>query len=264
MSLAKTVDRILRAQLAAKPELDNADLESTLRVLAKWRHQLIGNTIRARHGRKVAGGPFAGLVVAPEVTEGGQATRLLGCYEPALHPHLERLIARGFPRVVNIGCADGYYAIGLARRMPGSIVHAHDIDPRARHACAETAAENGVADRVRVGGEVTPALLQDLAGRGCWVVCDIEGGEDALIDPAAVPALHDTTLLVECHEGERPGVTDRLAARFAPTHGVIRVEARITEVALPDWLANGSHLDQLIALWEWRQAATPWLVLEPR
>ena len=33
--------------------------------------------------------------------------------------------------------------------------------------------------------------------------------------------------------------------------------------ALPPWLQAASHLDQLLAVWEWRSAPTPWLVLEP-
>lgn len=263
MSLNRAADRLLRARVASAPEFGEPQLAEALRLLAKWRHQMIANTIVARQGTMVQGGPFAGQLLGPEGTEGGHAPRLLGCYEQELHPQIERLIALGFPRVVNIGCADGYYAVGLARRMPGARVHAHDTDPKAQAACRRMAAANGVADRVAVGGEVGHESLATLAGPGSWLMVDIEGAEDALLDPEAVPALRHATILVECHEGPRPGITGRMAARFAPTHRVTRVDQGVHAATLPAWMAGLSHLDQLLATWEWRQQPTPWLVLEP-
>lgn len=264
MSLDRVAETRLREMLAQPSPLGDAQLAGALRLLSKWRSQKIANTIVARDGTAVQAGPFAGLVLGRQATEGGHAARLLGCYERELHPHLERLIARGFARVVNIGCADGYYAVGLARRMPGVRVAAHDMDPAAQAACAATAAANGVADRVSIGGLVDHVALQALAGPDAWLVVDIEGAEDALLDPAAVPALAATTILVECHEEMRPGVTRRLASRFAPTHALAHVEAALEAAPLPAWLRSLSHLDQLLATWEWRAAPTPWLVLEPR
>src|SRR5687768_8491348 len=131
MSLNRTVEAALRRQLAAKPELSMAELEVLLRLLAKWRHQLLSNTLVARDGTVVRGGPFAGMTIGEHGSEGCHAPRLLGCYEHELHPHLERLIRRGFAAVLNIGCSAGYYAIGLARRIPRAVVHAHDTDTNA-------------------------------------------------------------------------------------------------------------------------------------
>ena len=46
--------------------------------------------------------------------------KLLGCYEAALQPHLLAL-AEGRPVVVQkIGCAEGWYAVGMARLLPNA------------------------------------------------------------------------------------------------------------------------------------------------
>jgi isocitrate dehydrogenase len=47
------------------------------------------------------------------------------------------------------------------------------------------------------------------------ILCDIEGAEDSLLDPVAAPALAHADILVEAHDGMRPGLSARLAERFA-------------------------------------------------
>jgi methylase of polypeptide subunit release factors len=52
--------------------------------------------------------------------------------------------------VIDIGAAEGYYAIGFARRLPAARVIASDLDPVARLLCWLLARRNGVGDRVSV------------------------------------------------------------------------------------------------------------------
>lgn len=233
-------------------------LNRALRVLAKWRAQLIGNTIQHRDGPVVRQGPFAGMSFSTRSTEGARAPRLLGAYEASLVPVIEEIIARAYPTVVDIGSAEGYYAVGLARRMAGARVLARDASEVAQRACRSLAVENGVAERVEVGGLFGPADFAALSGR-CVVICDIEGAEVDLLDPVAVPALARMDLLVECHDGMRPGASDLLAGRFAASHEVRRLGRSLAGTCLPDWMEEYSDLDRLLALWEWRAAPTPWL-----
>ncbi|TRZ77254.1 MAG: hypothetical protein D4R93_01900 [Deltaproteobacteria bacterium] len=58
-TLTQTVDRLLRQALEKSPELGNPELENLLRLLAKWRHTLITNTLIAQQGNVVQAGPFA-------------------------------------------------------------------------------------------------------------------------------------------------------------------------------------------------------------
>ena len=243
---------------AAAPDVLNA----TLRLLAKWRAQVLANTLRARSGTTVLAGPFKGMDYSVAAAEGAWAARLLGVYEASLAPVFETVIARGYPQILDIGCAEGYYAVGLARRMPGARVLAHDTDPKARALVAALAAANGVADRVAVGAEIGHADFALCQSARTFVLCDIEGAEDTLLDPAAAPGLLSADILVEVHEGMKPGLTDRLAARFAATHRVTRIGRRIAGDSLPDWAEGLGDLDRLLLLWEWRAGPTPWLWLE--
>ena len=97
-----------------------------------------------------------------------------------------------------------------------------------------------------------------------FLLCDIEGAEDSLLDPASAPALTEADILVEVHEALRPGLLATLTQRFAPTHRVTRIDRALRPDLLPDWSEALSDLDRLLLLWEWRATPTPWLWMERR
>jgi precorrin-6B methylase 2 len=262
--LNERVTTQLRDLLAgdASPERLNA----ALRQLSKWRSVLIQNTWTGSNGTKVRDGVFAGMDFIAQSAEGCHIAKLLGTYEQPLQAAVERAIARDYRTVINIGCAEGYYAVGLARRMPQAKILAFDIDAKARTACAELAAKNGVSDRVEVGPEFTPADFARYRGASALVVCDIEGAEHSLLDPVAAPALTGMDLLVEAHDCDVAGLSQTLRERFEPTHAVSLIAdsgSRDVE-SPPDWFTKLGHLDQLLAVWEWRIGPTPWLEIVRR
>jgi precorrin-6B methylase 2 len=224
----------------------------------------LSNTFIAHHGPRIAGGPFAGMEYVTRATEGALIPRLLGTYESELHPHLRAFADAGLDLVVDVGCAEGYYAVGLARMMPAVTVQAYDIDPAARAACAELAARNGVSERVIVGGEFAPDGFQAFAGRRVLVMVDAEGAEVDILQPALSPALAGMNVIVETHDLYRPRALATLMERFSPTHDILRVDQQPKAFDLPAWLQELPHLDQLLAVWEWRAAPTPWLVMTPK
>ena len=142
----------------AEPDRDVVELNDALRLLAKWRSVLIQNTVLAQAGTVVWQGPLAGLEFLRQSAEGCHVAKLLGCYEQPLQPHIEAAIQSAYPVVLNIGCAEGYYAIGMARRMADTKVMAYDLDPNARHVCAALAATNGVAAPPRKSSKTGPAM----------------------------------------------------------------------------------------------------------
>ena len=64
-------------------------------------------------------GPFAGLQY-PELTAVGSALypKLLGSYQREIQGWIEEICAAGYSEIVDVGFAEGYYAVGLARRLP--------------------------------------------------------------------------------------------------------------------------------------------------
>jgi len=69
------------------------------------------------------------------------------------------------PAVITVGCAEGYYAVGLARLFPQAAIFAFDTDPKAQLICRQTASLNQVDDRVTVMGACAPPVLLSLLAR---------------------------------------------------------------------------------------------------
>ncbi|MDP2759331.1 MAG: class I SAM-dependent methyltransferase [Sideroxyarcus sp.] len=266
MSLHDNVRRQLLAGMAQPGADEAAQLNNALRLLAKWRSALIQNTVLQHHGTEVMDGPLKGMNFLPQSAEGCHIAKLLGCYEQPLLPYIEQAIRASYPAILNIGCAEGYYAVGMARRMPETTVFAFDLNPKAQETCRALAEKNGVADRVRVGALFRPEDFAAHAGQRVLVLCDIEGAERELLDPVSAPALAGMDLIVESHECLVAGITKLLIDRFATTHDIAVVEdnGQRQLANAPPWFNNLAHLDQLLATWEWRSGPTPWLVMKAK
>ena len=228
-----------------------AALKRWRRLQAAARARRVGRLTRdfvAWHGLTVSGGPFAGLSY-PDATATSLVPKLLGAYERVLHAAVEEAVRAAPELIVNVGAADGYYAVGLARRCPGATVRAFEADAGQRALLTRVAAAN--ATRLEVGGLAGPGDLEALPP-GTLVVMDCEGCERALLQPET---LRDAAILVELHDFVEPGVSDVIVERFRATHHVTLIE---TASQPPE---RGSALG--LALSEHRPGPMRWAVLRP-
>jgi len=234
-------------------------------VAARLRLEGITRDVVRRYGMAVRSGPFRGMMLPMHNNQGWGSgsllTCILGCFEEELHASVLKAVGRGPTRVVNIGCSGGYYAVGFARLLPEAEIFAYDIDPSAQAICQVAASANGVADRVRVAGECSSAILRELVeqpGR-TLVVMDCEGAEAGLLDNPTAAALAHADLIVECHDFVVPGVTDVLSGRLARDHTVERfVEAARDPYRYPE-IAELQGLERMLGVWEVRTEKTTWL-----
>jgi SAM-dependent methyltransferase len=265
MGLNADITAFLRDAVPQLP--DNPDhriINRVLRVMGRWRQALILEVYLREQGPVIWSGPFKGMEYQTAATEGAVLPRLLGVYESELHSHLLAFAAEDLDCVIDVGCAEGYYAVGLARLMPTATIYAHDINEKALAACRELAAKNGVGERVIVGGVFQPTDFEAFAGRKALVMVDAEGAELDVLRPDLSPALAGLNVIVETHDLFKPGILDELVRRFTPTHDVVRVDQQYPAFQPPPWFRDLPHLDRLLAIWEWRASATPWLVMRPK
>jgi hypothetical protein len=143
------------------------------------------------------------------------------------------------------------------------------MEPIGQNALREMAALNGVSARIEIRGKCEPAdLAAALGGEpDAVVVCDVEGYEEKLLDPIAVPALLHTAILVELHDFIIPQITETLKQRFGRTHRITHVWQEPRAISDFPWRTLGtsllpkSYLEWSVS--EWRPVRMAWLWLQP-
>jgi hypothetical protein len=198
------------------------------RRLRDRRERALAAAFVARFGTSVRTGPFAGLDCSTIANPPSYrlVRWLIGSFEEELHPALTEVLDRGYDAAVNIGCSNGYYAGGLALASPEATVYAFESSASRRGRARELARQNGFADRVHVYGTCDAAALRELAVSAPFVLCDCEGCEVDVLDPAAAPILRDAKLVVELHDDLRPRATETLLERFAGSHDATLIDSR--------------------------------------
>jgi hypothetical protein len=219
------------------------------------------------NGSTVTGGPLAGLEYPPDLLEEIDApvAKVLGAYEPELHPMIEDALNQEPEVFVDIGAAEGYYAVGFALKSPNTRIHAFEIDGWSRSRLRRLAEINGVADRLLVHKECRAESLLDLPLANAFVLSDCEGAEVRILNAEAARHLADATLLVELHdEAAGCAVSEILRERFAGTHRLTTIE-RPTRPH-PDFpeLSRFNDTERRLALEDFRGERPKWAHLVPR
>jgi hypothetical protein len=233
-------------------------IEASVRELALDR---LARDVSQATGGAIAVGPFAGMKLDYELFPVHASPKFLGTYEQELHSSIERAIHLHPRYILNIGCAEGFYAVGLAMRLKDAQVFAADADPKALSATIKNAELNGVSARVHPVGIVRPGqFCKYLKADTSLLVMDCEGAEFSLLDPGKDPILLRINILVEVHCGF--GDKREIIRKFASTHSISEIRPSVRTA--PDILVGPiKGIDMLSAADERRGLQTCWLLLEP-
>lgn len=174
----------------------------------------------------VAHGPFKGLKLssAKGWNSLDRAGILLGLYECELVELMEEAFSRPRP-FVDVGAADGYYAVGALTAGWCTKAVAFEASPERQALIEQTAELNGVADRLTILGEASEDFIErarDALGStsdAVWLF-DVEGAEFDLLSTRALSKLTNATVFVEVHRwadknGERRAALETRAEHFS-------------------------------------------------
>ncbi len=244
--------------------LHSDSVAGILQLAAQARRREINQSILAATRGRVVAGPFEGMVLPDEASwlDGDIAPKLLGLYEAELHGLVRHVAGKNYPVVVNVGCAEGYYAIGLARLMPQATIYAFDTSTDAQTVCRNAAAMNGVADRITVGGRCEAEAIGRILppDATAFLMLDCEGGEKELLDPGKTPALIRCDFVAECHDFYDRSITPTIVSRFAETHEIRVIREGARDPNAVAMLTSLSSLDRWLTVCEFRPEAMHWII----
>lgn len=218
----------------------------------------------------VRSGAFAGMAYGRSSFGSCYIPKVLGIYERECYPAIEWACSQKPSLIVDIGAAEGFYAVGLCRRNPQARVIAFEMEERGRTLLAASARANNCSDRLEIRGACEPPLLREALQTGSGpilVICDCEGYENKLLDPAAAPELKEAMILMESHDVFQPGTADRIKSRFSQSHQIEEIWATPRDPgeypyrSLYTSLLPKSYLEWAVS--EWRPGPMSWLWMRP-
>ena len=192
--------------------------------------------------------------------------KLIGSYECELWDWVEEAVAGAPDMIVNIGCAEGYYAVGMAMRLPSARVHAIDIDFAALKACEATARANRAESNLRLELGWTKASIQNIlrqSGKALLLI-DCEGCEAQIFDLLEPKSYAAAEIIVECHDFAVPGISELLMTKLNKSHET-RILRTIERKAEDFTILSGQSPDFVAeALSENRPSDMYWIYAKPK
>jgi hypothetical protein len=195
---------------------------------------------------------------------------LVGIYERELAPFVEACCKTHYPLIIDIGAAEGYYAVGFGWRCPASRVIAFEQSSEGRALLSDLKEVNRVQN-VELRGHCDidglNALL-DHAIANALIICDCEGYEMTLLDPERVPALTKASILVETHDVLTPGICQEIRSRFSLTHDITEVPSE--DRTASDYPFRNLYVNLMPKPWlelvvsEMRGGTMVWLWMTPK
>lgn len=221
---------------------------------------------------KVLNGPFEGLKY-PESRSlhSTFVPKLLGTYESELHPVFNELKEINFSKILDVGCAEGYYAVGLARIFPKAQIVAYDINIEAKATCEKMGILNGIKipESLLIKENCDELELLNLPPNETnLIISDCEGFESELFTPSVCGHLKNSFLIIEAHDFIVPGVSEALQERFGNSH-LVRVIKNVDDLFKPRFFnvpqLDGFSLDWKIKLMaEKRPSQMEWIYCSPK
>jgi precorrin-6B methylase 2 len=235
------------------------------------KHRLIQEAVMSiSPGLTVKYGPFKGMKYPGNKSVGSAfVPKLLGCYEREIQSVVENICSNEYTEIVDVGCAEGYYAVGLAMRITAAKVFAYDTNQEAIHLCRAMAQMNNVSERLVTGSFCDADTLQSIPyTRKALIISDCEGYEKELFIEEIVPLLSCHDLLIEVHDFIDIEISSLIRRRFQNTH-LIQAIRSIDDITK----AQSYHYEELkdydlatrrMLLAEGRPSIMEWFYMTPR
>lgn len=169
----------------------------------------------------VRNGYFKGMKY-PVFQAAGSAVypKFIGSYENELNFIIKKIIDRKYDLIIDVGCAEGYYAIGFARIFSNAKIYAYDTEQKARQLCADVAKINHVNDRVTIKSKLDANELRDFnfQNKNVLIISDCEGYEKYLFTSENIRNLKNCDILIETHDLFDLSISSYLINLFKATH----------------------------------------------
>ena len=229
------------------------------------------NKIILEHGHQVAYGTFKGMKLSKNTywSKNDIITHILGVYEKHVLKKIIEFSKKGNYPFIDIGAADGYFAIGMAFSETFKKIYAFEIDEEGRRSLNRNIENNLCKDKVVVDIEANFETLKEIVdkNKSAVILIDIEGSEFDLLDDNLLQLLSNCYIVCELHPTLSANGFEKQNMLINNAKAFFDVSIIQRESYCPNKFSELNEFtdeERLIAFGEGRENNMNWLILEPK
>ena len=230
------------------------------------------NILSYEHAKKnnfiVQNGIFKNLKINKESSwsNGDLASKIYGFYENKIQEKLKEI---NKPILIDIGAADGFFAVGCLYSNLSKYCYAFEQNEISKSALYKTAEINNVNNQISIMGKVDnknffSSLPNDLDLSETVILCDIEGEEFKFFSEPILRKLKKSNLIIEIHN-ENSNSKEipllKIAKKYFDVSIIIDSNKDMSEFNM---LHNLNDIDRNLIACEGRSYIGKWWHLSPK
>lgn len=229
-------------------------------------HELVN-----RFSNRVQHGQFKGLDLASDVWWGihDSGSKILGQYESHVLKQIVDL-SKFYNHFVDIGAADGYYAVGVLKSGIFDKSVCFEISEKGRKVIENNSIINGVRDKIDILGVATSNELYKILSETppSVILCDVEGAEYNILSDEVLGASKQSSFIIETHKSHDPSeynsLHDKLLLRASKYFNVALLKRENPDIYSFRELDLLSDDARLLIFSESRTHNMEWICLTPK
>jgi hypothetical protein len=215
----------------------------------------------------VQNGLFKNLKINKEISWGKAdiASKVYGLYENKIQKILAQIKK---PILIDIGAADGFFAIGSLHSKISKHCYAFEQSNLGRSALSKTAELNKVSENITIKGGVNSQnflslLPQDIDFSKAIVLCDIEGEEYSFFTDNILKKLEKSHIIIEIHQTRNKNNEIKLMKRIKSKFNVTIITGSENDYSRLPEIQLLNDIDRNLIACEGRSYIGKWWYLKP-
>ncbi|OGJ37768.1 MAG: hypothetical protein A2182_03145 [Candidatus Pacebacteria bacterium RIFOXYA1_FULL_38_18] len=240
----------------------------TVDYLIHKRRMKISSLLAKQMNDTIGYGPFKGLIIKHRNDWNGNM--FLGIYEQEVLQLFQKF-PKKYNTLINIGAADGYYAIGGLVSGLFNKTYCFELSKKSRINILKNAILNRVQNDIKIFGIAKSGFTRKLKKAGAnleksIIICDIEGNEFELFNKQVFGLFKKSILVIEVHDWHENGKSryKKLKKNAGRYFKIQEIQSGTRDLSIFPEIKNLKDNDRWLLCSEGRHYAQTWLILKPK
>ena len=242
-------------------------LELRIDKVVEKKRIILSSKISKIYNNTVQQGPFKGMIINEDQFwgQGDRSSKILGLYEKEIQDLIVSIQKdKNYSTFVDIGGADGFFAIGSLVNNLFEKCEVFEISKRGRNSIQKNSKKNNVYDSIKIHDKASKRSLIKIDNiNNSLILCDIEGGEYELFDEKLINGIHPSDIIIEIHKDKENSLVN-FEKRFTKSYSLTKITQEPRSLKNFKELENINDNNRALITSEGRSYVQEWWHLSPK